>query len=115
MGPGESVGSPSPLAWQPAVTGDLPGLVVGLGRAGRWLLGDGREPYRLPSGDEDGSAALVRPCRRRGWRGIGRLTPVVAASREAAHLAKVERQTADQVAALRTIGRRANSRSPIAV
>jgi len=71
-------------------------------RDGCRLLGDGREPYRLPSGDEDGSAALVRPCRRRGWRGIGRLTPVVAASREAAHLAKVERQIADQ-AALRTI------------
>jgi hypothetical protein len=47
--------------------------------------------------------------------GSGELTPVVVAGREAAHLAKVERQTADQVAALRTIGRRANSRSPIAV
>jgi hypothetical protein len=35
--------------------------------------------------------------------GSGELTPVVVASREAAQLAKVERQTVDQVAALRTI------------
>jgi len=53
-----------------------------------------------PAATGDGSAALVP-----AWqgRGIGRLTPVVVASREAAHLAKVERRIADQVAALWTI------------
>ncbi len=54
---------------------------------------------------KDGPAALVP-----AWQGRGRHVgdpraayAVVVASREAAHLAKVERQIADQVAALRTI------------
>ena len=48
----------------------------------------------------DGSAALV-PAWQGATRGIGLTPVVVVASCEAAHLVKVERQIADQVAALR--------------
>ena len=71
-----------------------------------------RRPGRVPSSPRrqgrskaaarrlwDGAAALVPAWQ--GGRGIGRLTPVVVASREAAHPAKVERQIADQVAGSR--------------